>query len=489
MFKTLVSSLSLSPSAVSQLAFYARRLKQEKITRLFSVLAAILIVSLQFAVILAPPTPSNAASPGDLIYGGIVSKSDLLSKYDGGNELRGIYTYLGISRSDIVDSYRGTVSSTDHSLNSMSRVQHSDIDKSMRINDKTYYYRPLFQADHGIASGSRYTVFEGHRSSDGGYFAVMFLCGNIIFKTVPPHPAPSPKPTPVPTPKPTTTPKPVPGLSCSDLSGDVSSGGAPLRVAYIGRGQATNQTITNYIYNFGDGTTLTTASANATHAYTKTGNFKATLQIEGSLGATTPLSTPCSFSLSVDTTPAQIIQSKSALNITQGIQAQAKPAEANDIIKYALTAKNVGGTSINYVIEDDLTDVLEYADVSTPGGSKMVDQTIIWPSVTIAAGTSTTKTFEVRIKSPIPTTSIGISDKYSYDLRIDNVYGNAIQIQIIPPVSKQIEKATTNLPQTGSGATTLIVLLISGFTLFFYLRNRQLIAEVKILRHDYQGGL
>jgi len=94
MFKKIVSQLSLSPSAVSQLTFYAKRLKQERITRSFSAVAAVLIVGLQFATILAPPTASNAASPGDIIYGGVVSKDDLLNKYDASAELKALYAEI-----------------------------------------------------------------------------------------------------------------------------------------------------------------------------------------------------------------------------------------------------------------------------------------------------------------------------------------------------------------------------------------------------------
>ena len=96
MFKEIVSKLSLSPSAASELAWYARRLNGEKRSRSFSIVAAGLIVFLQFATVLLPPTPSNAASPSDIIEGGIVSKDDLLNRYDASAELKAIYRYYGI---------------------------------------------------------------------------------------------------------------------------------------------------------------------------------------------------------------------------------------------------------------------------------------------------------------------------------------------------------------------------------------------------------
>jgi LPXTG-motif cell wall-anchored protein len=52
-----------------------------------------------------------------------------------------------------------------------------------------------------------------------------------------------------------------------------------------------------------------------------------------------------------------------------------------------------------------------------------------------------------------------------------------------------VEGASTSLPETGAGTSTLIVLFIAGLSLFFYFRNRQLVKEIRILRNDYQGGL
>ncbi len=498
MFRTLVSSLSLSPSAVSQLAFYARRLKQEKVSRLFSVLAAVLVVGLQFATILAPPSPSNAASPSDLVHGGIVSKTDLLNRYDASSELKAIYNYFGISRADIAATKEVTINTKDKTLQSMGRQPHTSTDGVMTIAGVKYYYRPMYKADTGsfVTTGSSYKVLQGYSSLNHRYFAVMFLCGNLVFKVVPPLPTPTPAPapkapTPIPVPKaptPIPVPKAIPSLACISLTGNTSGGEAPLTVEYAAVASSSNQTVSSYIYDFGDNSTQTTSAASTSHVYGKVGTFKATLQVKGSLGTTTPISSVCSFTLTTTSKPAQIIQAKSALNETQNADAQSQPAQAGDAIKYTLVAKNIGGSSINFVITDDITDILEYADATDTGGGTSTDRSITWPSVSIAAGASVTRTFTIRVKSPVPTTPVGTSDKYSFDLRMDNVYGNVVQVQVQPPVPKQIEQAVNNLPQTGGGSTTFIVIIIATMAFFFYLRNRQLMAEVKILRHDYQGG-
>ena len=70
-----------------------------------------------------------------------------------------------------------------------------------------------------------------------------------------------------------------------------------------------------------------------------------------------------------------------------------------------------------------------------------------------------------------------------------NVYGTAVQISLQPPVVKQVEAASSNLPDTGAASSTVVVLLVAGLAIFFYIRNRQLATEIRLLRHDYHGGL
>jgi hypothetical protein len=138
MFRRIVSQLSLSPSAASQLAFYARRLRQEKVTRTFSAVGAVLIVMLQFATIMLPPTPAAAASPSDIIHGGVTSQDDLLNIYDSNAQVRKIYHYFGVEREDIAKAKSGKINSLDHSYKSLGRVQHLDSDTPVSIDGVTY---------------------------------------------------------------------------------------------------------------------------------------------------------------------------------------------------------------------------------------------------------------------------------------------------------------------------------------------------------------
>jgi hypothetical protein len=497
MFTKIVSQLSLSPSATSQLVFYARRLKAESVTRTFSAIAAILIVGLQFATILAPPTPSNAASANDIIYGGFVSKADLLNHYDDSSELKALYDHFGISRQDVVNSHVTTINSRDHSLKSIGRIQHLASDEKIVVGSNVYWSRGLYTWDTGanIQRGSTYQVLEGTRSVDGGYFAIMFACGNIVYINLPPKPTPTPPPAP-PTPKPSPTPKPVPTakptISCLELIGNDTIGStsstAPLTISYTGMGSATGQSITQYEFSFGDGTSANLATADTSHTYTQVGKFLASLKVKGSTGTVSSTPPACTYTVNITPAPAAYTKSKSALNLTQNIDATTSPANAGDSIRYILNTQNTGATAGQYTVVEHLEDVLQYADVTNTGGGTLDNGVMTWPVTTIQPGGTLTETFIVTVKNPIPATPVGVSDKYSYDLRMDNVYGNAVSIAISPPVPKQIEAAAASLPDTGASTASTIVLIVCALSLFFYLRNRQLIAEIKVLRGDYHGG-
>lgn len=543
MFQRIVSQLSLSPQAVSELAFYARRLKAERVTRTFSVIAAGLIVMLQFATIILPPDPANANSPNDIMYGGFVSKDDLLNRYDASSELRALFNYFGIARADIKASKSTTVNSKDHSLKSIGRIQHTADDAVINVNSSagkhTYYGRPLHIWDTGanITRGSTYKVLEGVRSRDGGYFAVMYACGNIIYKTFPPKPTPTPtpkvtpkptpkptatptpkpsvtprptatpaptatpkptatptpKPTATPTPKPTVTPKPTPtpnlSVTCVKLTGNIATGPSPLTVNFTGQASAAGQTVSQYSFNFGDGKSVNTSSASTTHTYVTPGNYTATLSVTGSAGTVSAGVPACSFNVSVTPAPAAFVKGKSAQNLTLGQDATLTPARPGDQIRYSLTTKNTGGVAEDYVVVEHLHDVLEYATVSDTGGATLQDGVLTWPSTKLAPGGQVLKTFVVIIKDPIPATPVGRSDRFSYDLRLDNVYGAQVSVAVTPPLAKQVEGASTNLPDTGAALSTFIILTISFLALYFYLRNRQLATEVHILRGSYQGGM
>ena len=502
MFPQIVSHLSITPQAVNQLVFYGRRLAKEDVTRKLSMVFALLLVVLQIAVIAAPPSPANAADPNDIIHGGFAKKSVLLADYDSqtnqGANLRALLHYFGIERSDIAnpDTKEGDINSSDHSLLSLGRTPHSGDVKTIHCCGDTFYLRPLYVWDttpYTIKYGSTYRALIGRRAIDGGYFALMNACGNIVVRNVP-KPKPSPTPTPV-----------VSAFACSDLKASTTSGKTPLTVNFTGVASTKNDTIKEWVWDFGDGTKAeSTATNKVSHVYKKSGHWTASLRVRDTKGNLSPAITACSVTVSANTTPPplppQITQQKSALNLTQlkdgqPVDATTVTSQAGDSIKYTLSTTNTGGSvQSGFVVQDNLTDILEYATVTDLGDANLAtdadgQQSIVWPKEDIAAGQTLVKQFTVQVKDPVPTTARGVSNPDSFDFKMDNVYGNGITIPVQPPAITTVAETTSqNLPQTGAGTDALIVFLFGGLVTYFWARNRQLMAEVKILRTDYQGG-
>ena len=447
MFYNIVSNLSLSPASTSHLTFYWRRLKREEITRKFSMVMAGALVFLQIATIVAPPDPATASSSNDIIRGGINTpnpKQTLLNEYDKKAEIRAIYTHFGITRNDIKNSKKGSLNSNNHSLKSLGRNPHSAQDKKIRIGGKTFYLRPLYTWGDGI----KYPALEGKRKVDGKYFAVLLDCANpVVVDATPPKSGelitpkdktksketitqtnkPKPKPTPTPTPTPTSTPTPTP---------------------------------------------VVTPTPTATPT-------------------PTPEAPPVTPVVDEETPNITLSKSASIISAIDGSVKDANGAQAQpgDIIEYTLTTANTGKASAkDYVVTENMNDILEYAKVIDPRGGILFDGTLTWPKTTIAAGKSYIATFQVQVDNPLPTNPKSVSDPGSYDLRMDNVYGNMVSVHLSIPPQKQIEVASEALPETGPGTTTLIVLTFTALIAFFYFRNRQLATEIAMLRGDHHGG-
>ncbi|MFI5240670.1 MAG: hypothetical protein ACHQUB_03100 [Candidatus Saccharimonadia bacterium] len=202
----------------------------------------------------------------------------------------------------------------------------------------------------------------------------------------------------------------------------------------------------------------------------------------------------------VTPTFAHIQQFKTAIDLSQStggtpIDATTVTAQPGDRIEYSLKTTNSGNADQpNYLLVEDLTDVLEYANVTNPGGGKLITGSdgvseIEWPMTTVKAGSTQTEVFQVTVKDPIPSTPQSTSNPKSYDLEMDNVYGNNVAIKVAAPPVKQVEQTTQALPQTGAGTSTLIMAAVFAMIVFFYFRNKELATEVRILRVDNSPGV
>lgn len=198
---------------------------------------------------------------------------------------------------------------------------------------------------------------------------------------------------------------------------------------------------------------------------------------------------PCDEAQNDSSITACLELNKTASNQTQNIEnANGTMAKANDVIVYTLSVKNKGTQRVaDFVVEEDMTDVLEYADIVSLNGGQIDNENVVrWPKQHIGAGATLQKKITVRVKNPIPQTPISSSDRGSYDLVMTNVYyGTSVNIKLPPSITKTTENVVEQLPNTGPGAT-----LIGGFTLttfvsYFFARSRLLAKELDIVRTEY----
>lgn len=204
------------------------------------------------------------------------------------------------------------------------------------------------------------------------------------------------------------------------------------------------------------------------------------------------LDSSVTVALNCSTAPANVGVSKTATNVSQGnVDATTVSAKENDRITFTLTAENTGGTAKKFTFEDTLSDALEYATVTNNGGGTFNESTkkLTWPEVTIEPGKKEIRTFTMQILSAIPATPQGISDKSSYDCRIENTFDSAyVVIPVNCPAPKVVEQTVTELPHTGPRANVAFAVILFAVVAYFYARSRQLNTEVRLIRRDLNGG-
>lgn len=460
MFEKLLANLPYNPSLVHEMAFYARRTREEASLRRLGLVFLVLAFFVQFFAVLNPPQPSVAASSSDLVNGGFSSAAQAAQFCRSNTQHYGdIMRYYGIECSDLATAKTVTLHSTGTNYWSMGRIPQGPVDPHTGKKTgetpvvipgvgSTLYWRYLKDYPNAYRKAIQFKA-----SHSGRTYWALYLCGNLVATSIPskytpPVPAPTPKPTPKPTPTPivTTTPTPAP---------------TPKPCIYDNSILATSSLCKPCVYN----NTIIASSSECK---------------------------PCEQSLSSTDTTACVRVSKTASNTTQGLtDANNTTAHGGDVIVYTLKADNTGKATVKqYVFEDNMNDVLDYADITDlHGGSLSSDGIVSWPATDIAAGSTATRQMTVKVKNPIPATPVSVSDPSHFDLIMTNVYGNTINIKLPPPVLKTIEvTTTTKLPNTGPGSSLVIAGLVVVIAGYFFARSRLLETESQLVLHESANG-
>jgi len=127
----------------------------------------------------------------------------------------------------------------------------------------------------------------------------------------------------------------------------------------------------------------------------------------------------------------QIIKSKIAKNLVSGVAGTDINANPGDVVEYTLTTKNTGQAATDFVVTDDLSDVLEYSDISfISDGGTVSNGVVTYPSVSISAGATISRTFKVKVKNPLPNVP---QNGTHFDYTMQNVYGNEVLVRLPKP--------------------------------------------------------
>lgn len=190
--------------------------------------------------------------------------------------------------------------------------------------------------------------------------------------------------------------------------------------------------------------------------------------------------------------------SKSVRNVSQSINdATTTTARPGDQLRYTLTVKNTGKDTGNYVMTDDLADLVEYADIVDLGDgtivkvdaqSNLAATVATWPTFTnLKPGQIVQRDIIVKMKPTIPAMAANPMNQ-SYDCRITNSFGNTVNVAVDCPPEKVVEQIVTELPHTGPNENMIFSGAVLAVVVYFYARSRQTSKEIRLIRRDFNAG-
>lgn len=186
-----------------------------------------------------------------------------------------------------------------------------------------------------------------------------------------------------------------------------------------------------------------------------------------------------------------ISQAKEARNLSQDSKAAATvTALAADRIEYTLLTTNSGNTPVTTDVKESLSDVLEYGTLIDAGGGNFdnTNKILSWNNITLSPGQTDTRKIVVQVFESIPSTPVASNNPSAFNCIMTNAYGNTINVRVDCPPAKLAETTVQQLPSTGPGENILFGTTLLMVVTYFYVRNRQMSKEVRLLRKEFNGG-
>ena len=195
MFKKLLSNLPFNPSLITEVSFYAKRLKKESSIRRLGFVFIALTMVVQIFSIISPAEASNQCSSNDIIRCGFKSQSEAVQRCNSNTSgFRTIVEYYGVTCATLASAKTQTIKSNaqNNQLFSMGRNPYKKAGEyTTNIPGAgNVYLRPL--SSWGNTSYKMLVT----TTPDGKPFMVMYDCGNIVILnnyTPPSKPEPAPE--------------------------------------------------------------------------------------------------------------------------------------------------------------------------------------------------------------------------------------------------------------------------------------------------------
>lgn len=188
--------------------------------------------------------------------------------------------------------------------------------------------------------------------------------------------------------------------------------------------------------------------------------------------------------------PANIITSKTAVNVTRGnVDATKVAAQEKDRLNYTITAKNTGGTDKVFTMQDQIGEVLKYSKLVDAGGGVLSGDksTLTWPAINITPGMTVTKVYSVQMNDDL--TVLTGAPTCSMLNRFDN---KTVDVPVAckpPKISFEPLKTAVNVTRGNADATKVMAQEGNKITYTISVKNTGNTTEALYFKDDVSDVL